>query len=237
MGQEPEIITSESWRKATNTIWLTERPAGFAFPSLSRRRAWYADDPSTSDGEDGSGDGQQDNADKSDGTDGGQDSKSEGKSLENLNPQQLIDYIGELRGESAKWRTEVRKLQTAQEKAEAERKQAEEAELAKQGEFKTLAEQRAAELEALKPKADQADALLERISKQNAARIDKIPEELRTVVPADHMDPVALSEWLDQNEEKLLGERAPSLDGGKRGSGSRTPADPKKVLNKRRRKL
>lgn len=59
------------------------------------------------------------------------------------------DYVKELRGENAKWRNQVRDLESKMQALEAQQAKAKEAELAQQQRWQELAEQRAAELEKL----------------------------------------------------------------------------------------
>ena len=79
-----------------------------------------------------------------------------------------------------------------------------------------MAEQRQAEIETLKPKAALADALLKRIEDANTAKIAKIPEAQRKLVP-DGLDPIKLSEWLDAAAELLTKPATPDLDSGRTG--------------------
>lgn len=157
------------------------------------------------------------------GDDGGAVTGGEGD-LSKL-PPEVQAYIKSLRDENAKHRIKASEIEKAAKTAEENR-------LAEQQQWKTLAEQRKVELDALTPKATVADALLERISTQNKARIEKLPEVLRTIVPADY-DPVKLSEWLDANVDKLTRQAAPNLDGGdKGGNRGNAPVDYSKMGSK-----
>lgn len=87
----------------------------------------------------------------------------------------------------------------------AERAAAEKA-LAEQGEYRTLAEQRQAEIDALKAQSKDADALAKERDRYagalkaqlTAARAD-VPEHVLTIL--DKLDPVDQLEWLAANRE------------------------------------
>lgn len=117
--------------------------------------------------------------------------------------------IKSLRDEAAANRAKKAELERQQAEAEAKR-------LAEAGEFKTLAEKRQAELEALKPKAELADKLLGQMDEANKAKIARIPEGQRKLIPTG-LDTLALSQWLDAALELLVKPVAPSLDGGRTG--------------------
>jgi hypothetical protein len=59
------------------------------------------------------------------------------------------------------------------------------------------------------------------------ARIRLIPEDKRSLVP--DLDPIALGQWLDQNEQLLKQRQAPGLDegrsGGRQGQGEISKKD------------
>ena len=75
------------------------------------------------------------------------------------------DYVQQLRQEAASYRVKLKEIEEAQKKADEER-------LAKQQEWQTLAEQRAAEVEALRPYQDKYAAMLEAIKAGNEKRIE-----------------------------------------------------------------
>ena len=116
------------------------------------------------------------------------------------------DYVQQLRQEAASYRVKLKEIEEAQKKADEER-------LAKQQEWQTLAEQRAAEVEALRPYQDKYAAMLEAIKAGNEKRIEQIPEGMRTLIPPID-DPATLTNWLDTNWQLLTGKTpAPSLNG------------------------
>lgn len=135
--------------------------------------------------------------------------------LSKESPAELARIIAELRRENAASRKKQRDLEEADAQRAAVAKAAEEKRLQEQGEFKTLAEQRAAEIEALKAQAAKAEALEGRIKAANDARITKVPDAMRTLIP--DYDAVRLSEWLDANLDKLTKPSAPDFDAGKSG--------------------
>lgn len=128
-----------------------------------------------------------------------------------------------IRGEEArKLREQLRERETKDAEQAAAAKKAEEDRLAKQGEYQTLAEQRGKELEAMKARADRAAALEARIKADNDARIAKVSEKMRDMIP-DYDDPVKLNEWLVKHQEKLSAPEAPKLNGGAKGEGKHIP--------------
>jgi hypothetical protein len=137
------------------------------------------------------------------------------------------------RRDAAERRKKAEELEQSIAKAEADRKAAEAKRLAEQGDWQKLAEQRAADLEKLQPIQQMAEALQNRIKAGNEARIAKLPEPMRKLVPANY-GVVELSEWLDANYDTLVKPTAPDLDAGKKGGkGDKLP--PKDdVLGKRK---
>ena len=177
---------------------LTARRAGAeGGVSLSKRRVWYADETGSEKPQDA---GQQPPTEIGDDDD-----------ISSL-PDGVRKYIKRLREESKERRLALKKAQDEQGQREAQR-------LAEEGKFKELAEQRARELESLKPLQERAAALEARIQAGNEARIKRIPETMRGVIPTDYT-PERLSEWLDKNEHLLTGRQAPNLDAGEGGRGS-----------------
>ncbi len=90
--------------------------------------------------------------------------------------------------------------------------------LEEQGNFAEIAKQRAAEIEALKPAAERALALERIIRESNEARMARIPEQMRGMVPTDYA-PERLQEWLSKNEALLTKPPAPDFGAGAGGSG------------------
>jgi hypothetical protein len=100
---------------------------------------------------------------------------------------------------------------TAIERAQQER-------LAKQGDFETLAQQRAAEVESLKPFAQRTSELEAVIREDNEAIIKSIPEQMRSIIPTDY-PPEKLKRWLTTNMTLLSKQPAPNYDAGAGGGG------------------
>lgn len=121
-------------------------------------------------------------------------------------PEQAQRYIKELRDEAATRRVALKN-------AEEEQRKREQAQLAEQGRFKELAEQRAKEAESLKPYKDRAESLEALLRASNEARISRIPEQFRSIVPVDYA-PEKLATWLDDNATKLVRPTAPQTDAG-----------------------
>jgi hypothetical protein len=101
--------------------------------------------------------------------------------------------------------------------------QAQQKALEEQGNYKTLADQRAAELERLKPAAERMATLEQIIRQSNEERVKQIPETMRGLVPSDYA-PERLQEWLNKNAAMLTKQPAPNFDAGAGGSGGRSAA-------------
>lgn len=101
----------------------------------------------------------------------------------------------------------------------AEIEQGRQKQLEEQGNYKSLAEERAAQLAQLQPYQERATALEKIIRESNEARLRGIPENMRALVPTEYA-PEKLQAWLNANE-KLLTNPAPPQFGA--GAGSATP--------------
>ena len=119
---------------------------------------------------------------------------------------------------SDRLKREREKQQAAVDKAKAD---VEAAHAAERGEYKSL-------YEAVKPKADAADALQERLDAitaqaqaANEGRIAAIPDGMKSLVP-EYDDPLKLAAWLDANAAVFSRPTPPPLDG--RAGGNGTPA-------------
>lgn len=128
-----------------------------------------------------------------------------------LSPEQLRAELEAARKEAAKYRTQLRQTEKEATAAEAKR-------LAEQGEYRSL-------YEAIKPKADAADALQERLDAitaqaqaANERRINAIPEQMRSLVP-EYDDPLKLAAWLDANAAVFSRPAPPPMDGRAGGNG------------------
>jgi multidrug efflux pump subunit AcrA (membrane-fusion protein) len=131
-----------------------------------------------------------------------------------LSPEQLRAELDAARKEAASYRTKLRQTEKQATDAEAKR-------LAEQGEYRTL-------YESVKAKADERDALQERLDAitaqaqaANERRIAAIPDTMRSLVP-EYDDPLKLAAWLDANAAVFSRPTPPPLDG--RAGGNGTPA-------------
>lgn len=97
--------------------------------------------------------------------------------------------------------------------------------LEQDGNFKELAAQRAAELEALKPKAQREAELDAAVREILTARLAMLPEVMRKLVPAEY-SPEKQLRWIAENEGLLKIPPPPDFDAGKgggKGTGSSAP--------------
>lgn len=122
-------------------------------------------------------------------------------------PSKAQEYIRQLREEAASNRVKAKEEEAARIKREQEA-------LAEQGKWKELAESRAAELEKLTGYQQRAESLEDILRKSNTARLERIPEDMRSLVPVDYLSPDQLNTWLDANESRLVKPSAPEIDAG-----------------------
>lgn len=144
-------------------------------------------------------------------------------------PQDVQVYIEELRDEAKKYRLE-------KQKAERDAKEAEEARLAQQNEWKILAEKRAQRIVELEPVELQYREIQEAFNSALETKLKGIPEDVRKqkVDPVRAtMTPVQFSKWLDAILPDLQTKPAPDLDAGAGGSATgKRRLDPKKDIPK-----
>jgi hypothetical protein len=98
---------------------------------------------------------------------------------------------------------------------EQEQKEQREKVLTEQQRYQELAEQRGQELEALRGTAQRAEELEKALQDTVDARIEAVPENMRTLIPT-FGTPQDTLEWLDANQALLTQSKpkAPKLDGG-----------------------
>lgn len=125
--------------------------------------------------------------------------------------------LGDLKGRVSTLSEQMQAMQDAQKKR-----------LEQSGNFEELARTRQAEIEALSPYKDRAAALEAQIRTENEKRIERIPEQMRGVIPTDY-PPEKLSQWLTNNTALLTKPPAPDYDAGAGGDappqkGKLTPA-------------
>jgi len=107
---------------------------------------------------------------------------------------------------------------------EKERQEQLEAQLKEQGKWKEIAEQRANEMAALKPKADQLDAIETTLKSVLDSQIAEIPETMRGLVP-EALNTQQKLDWLSKNKALLLKPKAVDIGAGKQGGGAPAGAD------------
>jgi len=137
--------------------------------------------------------------------------KPQNTAREHMIPQSRFNEVNETR----------KALEARLAKLEQEQKQADEQRLKEQEQWKELAEQRAAQLADLEPYKAQVDEMRAALDATVKARIERLPEDQRTLVP-DYGDPRKTLAWLDANEEKLTRPAAPDMDAGARGDSLKT---------------
>lgn len=126
-------------------------------------------------------------------------------------PEWAQKLIRETRAEAAERRVQLQQLSAAQQQK-----------LIEEGNFKALAEQRAAELAALTPIKERAETLEKMIRESNSSRIATVREDMRALIPVDY-PPERLAGWLDANMTRLTTPNAPNIDAGAgAGNGGKT---------------
>lgn len=177
----------------THTI-RTARRNGATTINLAQKRTWYAE------GDAGDQQQQQSQGDANPPT------TIEGwQKLAEAREKRIKERDDEVKSLKAQYTGANQRL-TAIEQAQQER-------LAKQGDFETLAQQRAAEVESLKPFAQRTSELEAVIREDNEAIIKSIPEQMRSIIPTDY-PPEKLKRWLTTNMTLLSKPPAPNYDAG-----------------------
>lgn len=233
-----------NYRELFNTVaFATRRPDAENPISLRKRRRWFdgEGDGGQSDGNKpnkpnesangGTGGDEQDSA-ESDGeeSDDSDDSDSDDMDFDSL-PESVKKYIQSLRKESAARRRQLRDLEKAEQKRKEEAETAETERLEKSGELQKVNEKLKGQIAEFKPYKERYEALYERLKKQTEARIARIPEDKRGLVPDYGDDLDRLIGWLDKNESTLVKPPSPNMDGGRRGNGAPSK-DAKSALRK-----
>lgn len=199
-------------------IRTARRTNAAAGVDLRKRRVWFAD-------MDGGGAG-------SDSPANGQSGAQNGEIDLSTLPENIRSFI---ENQKSEWEAHKKKLndeaashriraKELQEQLEAQR-QADAQRLAEQGNYKALHEQTQKQLESVLPYKERTEALENLIRESNKQRIERIPEDYRSLVPAD-LAPERVASWLDANESKLTKPFAPPTDAGA-GGGSGQPTNPK----------
>ena len=130
------------------------------------------------------------------------------------------EYVQQLRQEAASYRTKLREIEEAN-------KRADEARLAQEAKWQELAEQRAREIEELRPYQERYTAMIDALKASNEKRLEQVPDGMRSLIPPID-DPATLGQWLDANWQILTGKAlAPSMNGG---AGAPTPRTSTVVL-------
>lgn len=184
---------------STISLRSARRTASEATVDLRRRRTWR-----NNEGDDAGGERQ--NSGDSDG-----DGKYNPKDLEQA--KRIIDALNKRVGERETAFNQLKELHTTTQERLTAIERAQREKLEKEGDFRSLAEQRAAELAALAPVKERAEALEKVIRESNEERIKKLPEDARTLVPVDYA-PERLQAWLNANEARLTKLPAPNFDAG-----------------------
>lgn len=117
-------------------------------------------------------------------------------------PEWAQKALREAREEAADRRIALKKMTEAQQQR-----------LIDEGNFKALAEQRAAELAALTPIKERAETLEKMIRESNSSRINTVREDMRALIPVEY-PPERLAVWLDANMARLTTPPAPNIDAG-----------------------
>jgi len=141
---------------------------------------------------------------------------SQTENSDHMIPRTRFNEVNEQRKEA------LAKLE-AYEKNERERR---EKELAEQNKYKELYEEAQQKLSQLGTVQEQATRYQKAVQATNEARLARIPDERRSLVP-DYDDPVKLGAWLDENEALLTTPGKPTpppADGSAGGGGSSSDA-------------
>lgn len=124
---------------------------------------------------------------------------------------------------------ELKAIKDAQAQAETARQAEDERKLAQQAEWQTLAQNRQAKIDELKPQAELAGKLSEMVAAQYAAEIKDWPEQVRRMAPADSASILDKLDWMNKAKPlavELMADKTPIPGNGRRpkvtgASGSR----------------
>lgn len=130
----------------------------------------------------------------------------QGEQKENMVPQSRLNEMAE----------KNRLLQERLNATEKERQEQLEKQLAEQGKWKEIAEQRANELAGMKPKADLVDEYETVLKEQLAAEIETLPDDFKDVIP-DGLSTKDQLRWLAKNKSKFLKAEPFDIGAGKTG--------------------
>ncbi|MBL8145107.1 MAG: hypothetical protein JNL34_01865 [Anaerolineae bacterium] len=191
----------------TRTLRSARRATSEATVDLRRRRTWRGE---------GEGDAGGERQNEQQGDQQG-DGKYNPKDLDEA--RRIIDALNKRVGERETAINQLKAQNTSVSERLAAIERAQKEKLEKEGDYRSLADQRAAELAALAPIKERAEALEKVIRESNEARIGKLPEDARTLVPVDY-SPEKLQAWLNANETRLTKPPAPKFDAGA-GSGGK----------------
>jgi len=114
--------------------------------------------------------------------------------------------------------------------------QAQKTRLEEQGNYQELARKYQADLEAVRPVAERAQALEAIIRDSNEARVQRIPEQQRGLIPVDY-PPERLQAWLNANEALLVRPPAPDYNAGAGANGESVPSKTLSDAERRMAKL
>jgi chromosome segregation ATPase len=130
-------------------------------------------------------------------------------------PARAAATIKELRAEAAanrKAANELSALRRTLEEAERQKREAEQREAEKRGEWERLANERAAELEALRKQVEQLSSFQQAFIEMLERRIQAIPEPLRKRLP-EYDDPIRTLRYINDNPDLFTEARkAPNLN-------------------------
>jgi len=133
-----------------------------------------------------------------------------------LNTEQTVPY-----SRFQEVNARMRELEAKLEALTAEEATRRAQELEAQQKWQELAERRASEIADLKPKAKRVAELEASLRATVEARVERLPESVRQLVPAFD-DPRQTLEWLNKNEPLLSKPVAPALDAGVAGDSKPT---------------
>ncbi len=122
-------------------------------------------------------------------------------------PSDVQAYIKSLRDEAKQTRLE-------KEAVEKQRLKDESARLEAAKEWEQLAQQRAAKLAEVEPKAAELEAMQQFLQEQVDRRIAALPEQWRSAVPEEYTNPRSILAWLDKNERLFRAQTPPNIGAG-----------------------
>lgn len=194
---------------------------------LSKRRRWGADDAPGDDSADGT-------APQADPVGANVKTPAEAEKTGDDKREQFIprERFDQVNNRAKELEQQVADMKAKEVEAEKAKTEADEERLKEQNKFEELYNKTKVERDELLPYKEQIEGLKKQVAESNKARIEKVPERMRGLIPESD-DSFEVQAYLDKNAD-VLNESAPVPDTDAGVSGDRTGPPPAKMKPKAR---